>query len=208
MAQNWNLPPAGTDYANVVLKTTFPDAMESLRTCHSGAAAPTSPVAYMLWADTTTGYLKIRDGANVAWIRVAPLATESTYTMASDLVASMSATTTFRCGAALRAGTLRRLLVVGETATTSTVANEWRFQVTRYPASAPGTPVNCISANVGTYTALGGVGGGAELVAFGAYLLTPDQNTTVAETDVYTVTATAVGTPTTVANVRMILEAY
>lgn len=208
MAQNWNLPPAGTDYANVVLKTTFPDAMESLRTCHSGASAPTSPVAYMLWADTTTGYLKIRDGANVAWVRVAPLATESTYTMASDLVASMSATTTFRCGAALRAGTLRRVLIVGETATTSTVANEWRFQVTRYPAAAPGSPVTGFSANVGTYTALAGVGGGAELVAFAAYALTPDQNTTVAELDVYTVTATAVGTPTTVANVRAIVEAY
>lgn len=208
MSQSWNLPPAGTDYANVVLKTTFPDAMETLRTLNSGASAPASTVAYMLWADTSAGYLKIRNAANTGWVRVAPLATESTYTMPSDLVASMAATTTFRCGAALRAGTLRRLLVVGETATTSTVANEWRFQITRYPASAPGTPVNCISANVGTYTALGGVGGGAELVAFGAYLLTPDQNTTVAETDVYTVTATAVGTPTTVANVRMILEAY
>lgn len=208
MAQNWNLPPAGTDYANVVLKTTFPDAMETLRTCHSGASAPTSPVAYMLWADTTTGYLKIRDGANVAWVRVSPLATESTYTLASDLVASMSATTTFRCGAALRAGTLRRVLIVGETATTSTVANEWRFQVTRYPASAPGSPVTGFSANVGTYTALAGVGGGAELVAFAAYALVPNQNTTVAELDVYTVTATAVGTPTTVANVRAIVEAY
>ena len=208
MAQNWNLPPAGTDYANVVLKTTFPDAMETLRTCHSGASAPTSPVAYMLWADTTTGYLKIRDGANVAWVRVAPLATESTYTLASDLVASMSATTTFRCGAALRAGTLRRVLIVGETATTSTVAIEWRFQVTRYPASAPGSPVTGFSANVGTYTALAGVGGGAELVAFAAYALVPNQNTTVAELDVYTVTATAVGTPTTVANVRAIVEAY
>jgi hypothetical protein len=208
MSQSWNLPPAGTDYANVVLKTTFPDAMETLRTLNSGASAPASTVAYMLWADTTAGYLKIRNAANTAWVRVAPLATESTYTMASDVVASMSATTTFRCGAALRAGTLRRVLIVGETATTSTVANEWRFQVTRYPASAPGSPVTGFSANVGTYTALAGVGGGAELVAFAAYSLTPNQNTTVAELDVYTVTATAVGTPTTVANVRAIVEAY
>lgn len=208
MSQSWNLPPAGTDYANVVLKTTFPDAMETLRTLNSGASAPASTVAYMLWADTTAGYLKIRNAANTAWLRVAPLATESTYTMASDLVASMSATTTFQCGAALRAGTLRRVLIVGETATTSTVANEWRFQVTRYPASAPGSPVTGFSANVGTYTALAGVGGGAELVAFAAYSLTPNQNTTVAELDVYTVTATAVGTPTTVANVRAIVEAY
>jgi hypothetical protein len=208
MSQSWNLPPAGTDYANVVLKTTFPDAMETLRTLNSGASAPASTVAYMLWADTSGGYLKMRNAANTGWIRVAPLATESTYTLASDLVSSMSATTTFRCGAALRAGTLRRVLIVGETATTSTVANEWRFQVTRYPASAPGSPVTGFSANVGTYTALAGVGGGAELVAFAAYALVPNQNTTVAELDVYTVTATAVGTPTTVANVRAIVEAY
>lgn len=208
MAQTWNLPPAGTDYANVVLKTTFPDAMESLRTCHSGASAPSSTVAYMLWADTTTGYLKLRNAANTAWIRVTPLATDATYQMVANTVASLGATTTVRAGVALRAGTLRRVLIVGETATTSSSGNEWQFQLTRYPTATPGSPVTCFSATVGTFTALAGVGGGAELVAWQAYSLTPDQNTTVAELDVYAVTLTKVGTATTVTNAQVIVEAY
>jgi hypothetical protein len=41
---------------------------EAVRTFFSGATAPTSPVAYMLWFDTTAGYVKERNGANDAWI--------------------------------------------------------------------------------------------------------------------------------------------
>jgi hypothetical protein len=46
----------------------------ALGTLQSGASAPSTTYAYMQWADTTTGLLKIRDSANAAWITVGTLA--------------------------------------------------------------------------------------------------------------------------------------
>jgi len=46
----------------------------ALGTLQSGASAPSTTYAYMQWADTTTGLLKIRDAANAAWITVGTLA--------------------------------------------------------------------------------------------------------------------------------------
>jgi hypothetical protein len=42
---------------------------------NSGSAAPSTTYAYMWWADTTTGLLKIRNAANSAWVTVGTLAT-------------------------------------------------------------------------------------------------------------------------------------
>jgi len=46
------------------------DTAEALETLFAGAAAPTSPTAYMLWADASTSTLKQRNGANDDWIIV------------------------------------------------------------------------------------------------------------------------------------------
>ena len=40
---------------------------------NSGATAPSTTYAYMLWADTSTNLLKLRNGANSAWITVGDL---------------------------------------------------------------------------------------------------------------------------------------
>jgi len=48
-------------------------ALQALGSLQSGATAPTTTYAYMLWADTTTGLLKMRNGANDAWITIADL---------------------------------------------------------------------------------------------------------------------------------------
>ena len=40
---------------------------------NSGASAPATTYAYMLWADTSTNLLKLRNGANSAWITVGDL---------------------------------------------------------------------------------------------------------------------------------------
>ncbi len=58
-------------------------ALQALAGLSSGAAAPVTPYPYQLWADTTTGNLKIRNAANAAWITLwnlstAPIATVST----------------------------------------------------------------------------------------------------------------------------------
>jgi hypothetical protein len=48
--------------------------LAALGTLQSGASAPSTTFAYMPWADTTAGLLKIRNAANSGWITVGTLA--------------------------------------------------------------------------------------------------------------------------------------
>tara|TARA_R110002012_G_scaffold80407_1_gene203991 strand:- start:1458 stop:2288 length:831 start_codon:yes stop_codon:yes gene_type:complete len=49
-------------------------ALTAIAGANSGANAPSTTYAYQLWADTTSGNLKIRNGGNSAWIEVGALA--------------------------------------------------------------------------------------------------------------------------------------
>ena len=49
-------------------------ALTAIATANSGANSPTTTYAFQLWADTTSGNLKIRNGGNSAWIVVGALA--------------------------------------------------------------------------------------------------------------------------------------
>ena len=49
-------------------------ALTAIATANSGATTPTTTFAYQLWADTTSGNLKIRNGGDSAWIEVGALA--------------------------------------------------------------------------------------------------------------------------------------
>jgi len=49
-------------------------ALAAIATINSGATAPTTTYAFQLWADTTTGLLKIRNAANSAFVTVGTLA--------------------------------------------------------------------------------------------------------------------------------------
>ena len=64
-------------------------ALQALATLSSGATAPASPYPYQLWADITTGNLKIRNAANTAWVTLwnlstAPIASVSIRTIVAD----------------------------------------------------------------------------------------------------------------------------
>ncbi len=74
-------------------------ALQALAGLSSGAAAPVTPYPYQLWADTTTGKLKIRNTGNTSWITLWSLSTgpittvseqvfvlSGTYTAPTDLV--------------------------------------------------------------------------------------------------------------------------
>lgn len=50
--------------------TAINNALDTLKTLHSGPTAPGSPTAYQLWADATTGLLKIRNATNTAWLPI------------------------------------------------------------------------------------------------------------------------------------------
>ena len=43
------------------------DALQAILTNNSSASAPSTTAAYMLWADTNTGILKIRNSSNDGW---------------------------------------------------------------------------------------------------------------------------------------------
>jgi hypothetical protein len=68
------------DY-NIALQTlsTFVNdlnaALVAIASHNSGPSAPTRPIAFMLWADTTNDLLKIRDAANATWITIGRLST-------------------------------------------------------------------------------------------------------------------------------------
>lgn len=195
MAQTYTPTFASTDFADLVLSETIPDNFEALRSMFSGASEPSNPVAYQPWADTATGWLKFRNAGNTAWVQVAPLATDFRLQLAVEgwAAATVSASKTDKLAIVPRAGTIKRIAVLSGAATSSSSGNEWQFVLTKYPASAPGSPVAMFSGTVGTFTALGGVGGGAEMVANAAYFLTPNQNATVADGDVIELTLTKVG---------------
>ena len=72
-------------------------ALTAIATANSGTSAPTTTYAYQLWADTTSGNLKIRNGGDSAWIVVGALAghvyTSVVSTNPASLLAGMSGTT-------------------------------------------------------------------------------------------------------------------
>lgn len=77
MSQTWDIDliiPASTSPSTDIQRII--DGFLSLRSCFSGASEPTGAnrVAYMLWADTTTGLLKIRNAADSAWVTIGTLA--------------------------------------------------------------------------------------------------------------------------------------
>lgn len=208
MSQTFALP-AGTDYVNQYLAGGLNSNLEALRSSFSGASAPTSPspVPGQLWADTSTGFLMVRNAANNGWTRVAPLSASVVVQLAAEgWAGTLSASKTDWIGSVPRVGTIRRLVMVSAAATTSSSGNEWQFQLRKYPAAAPGSPVDLFSGTVGTHTQVEGVGGGVEFVADAAYVLTPDQNAGVLDLDQLELVVTKAGTVANLTQFRALVE--
>lgn len=207
MAQNWWLPFVGTLKANQALKVQLGESMEALRTCFRGSSAPASIVDGMLWEDTGSSPAMLRIRNSGAWVAVGPLAAAwSQQLTGPSWTGSLSATKTDEVGTAPRACTVLRLVMTAKVASTSSSGNEWQFQLQKRPFSAPTSPVQLFSGTVGTFTALGGVGGGAEFVAHKAYVLTPNQNLTLADLDRLELIATKLGTATTLTDFHARVE--
>lgn len=159
---------------------------------------PTQGFRVRVLAGSPTGLLEFNGSA---WVAIHALQLASPWD-----VASLSATTTVKLGVAPRAGTVKRLVILCETASTSSSGNEWQFSLLKRTVASPGSTVAMFTTTVGTFTSLSGVGGGAEFVAHKAYVLTPNQNASVGDLDVLELTMTKVGTATTLANVRAFVE--
>ncbi len=89
MSQN-SMVIGNADGATV--RAAINSALQALVGNSSGTTAPATTYAYMPWADTTSGLLKMRNGANTAWVTIgtldaiflglADLATAQTWTKA------------------------------------------------------------------------------------------------------------------------------
>ena len=59
--------------SGAAFRSDLNNALSAIATTSSGASAPGTTFAYQFWLDTTANILKIRDGANTAWVNVASL---------------------------------------------------------------------------------------------------------------------------------------
>lgn len=60
--------------SGAAVRSDINDALSAIVSNNSGTSAPSTTFAYQLWADTTTGLLKIRNAANSAWVSIGTLA--------------------------------------------------------------------------------------------------------------------------------------
>ena len=70
--QDFNIE-TGDANTGLSMRSAINAALQALASLSSGATAPSTTYAYMLWVDTTNNLLKMRNGANSAWITVGTL---------------------------------------------------------------------------------------------------------------------------------------
>ena len=180
------------------------DAIQSLQSSFSGAAAPPSPVAGQLWWDTANKALFLRNAANSAWVRILAANEDNSAFEWGDDIGTLNATTKLWVPPKKSAIYVQDLVIVSDTASASSSGNEWQMKVTNKTLS-----LELFSGTVGTFTALGGVGGGAEIAANTPYVLTCNQNNTaIAANSALEVTLTKVGAATTLTRVGVFLRGY
>ena len=69
-------------------------ALTAIATANSGNSAPTSTSPFQLWADTSSGYLKIRNSGDSAWIIVGALASPNLGLMLASRFPNVNANVT------------------------------------------------------------------------------------------------------------------
>lgn len=201
MSQSF-LPVVDGQVIDNVLKTTLPDRDEALRTSFSGASAPSSPVAYQIWADTSTGLLKRRNSANSDWDTIGHLHRDaSEHSVMVGELATLSASRKLFVPPQRVSGAIRRVVVVSDTATTSDASNKWQVTLKNLTQAS----ASLFSATPSTEDVVAGVGGG-EIVANAAWVLLPDQNATFAADEVLEIELVKVGAPTTLARLSVFVE--
>ncbi len=72
--------------AGAAFRADLNNALQALGSLSSGAMAPSTTYAYMLWADTTSGQLKQRNAANSGWVVRATLAEAFTLSRSSNTI--------------------------------------------------------------------------------------------------------------------------
>lgn len=202
MAQNWLLNFAGqTDSLAAAVVTRIPEALEALRTLFSGSSFPATPVAHMLFAHTTDKLIYQRDAANANWLPYAPLNGNPGRLIVPVRLGALAAGT-FRIAVAPAPMRIVRVGLMASANVAASSGNEWTFRVRNQT-----TGVELFSGTVGTFTTLGGVGGGA-LTADTVRWLTTNQNQNALEGAALQFIVAQVGSPDAVADFSITLDMY
>lgn len=187
MTQSFD-PPASSDSLSVS-HAKIVNALESLRDCFTGASAPGASIraAGMLWHDTTTSTLKIRNAADSAWIVLANLADQDARAVTGAFVFQAATYGTEKQIAILRmpfAATIVRACLISSLATSgSDGSNYWESYVRNVTAGNDLCGAKWTS-------------NGSELTLNAAKDLAADQNLNVAKGDVLAGTIRSAGAPT------------
>lgn len=154
------------------VRSDLNNALLAIVSNNSGATAPSPTYAYQLWADTTTNTLKLRNGANSAWLVVGDL-TAANLGLATLASPTFTGTVTIPAGASISG--YAPLASPSFTGTT-TFGGSADFSGTGYvdlpagtTAQRPGTPSDGMiryNTTLGTFEgykngAWGAIGGGA-----------------------------------------------
>lgn len=193
-----------SDRADTVIKTLLPDAVGSVTDLFIGDGLP-DPSDWpfrdgQLCADRTSKLIYQWHASSGQWRPFAPLFGQAgRRTLALKLGALAADVHRLVAPAPMR---VTRVGLVPSASTSDSSGNEWTFALQNVSEAQA-----LFSGTVGTFTTLAGVGGG-DLVADTAYWLLADQNQELAEGDVLTLTVAAVGSPTAVGDVTLVLDGY
>lgn len=148
MAQDWtdNIPSASNQWASDLedMEANF----EAIKSLFSGTSAPSNPVAYMPWGDTTNHIFKLRNEANSSWLSVWDMANNKPIitNLSGDITAAMIHSD-YKDGAAGTAS----LRTLSTTATSACAGNDSRLSDTRTPTDATVTGVKTPVYTAGSY---------------------------------------------------------
>ena len=201
MSQSFTSTLAGSavSFASAVRELLIANDL-ALLSLHSGSSEPAYTVAGMLWLDTGNGLLKIRNSGNSAWHVLAVYGQDlRAQRVCIGEALSLSAARSWHWYAPQDV-TVSRLVLVTDTATTSSSGNEWTVELANLTQTE-----DLFSATVGSYQTDGSIGGG-EFAADTVEPFVPDQNAAVDADDVLEVTLTPAGSATTLGRVSVWVE--
>lgn len=185
--------PANTDPLGVVVLSHLVDRTTSLRANFTGTTEPSTTTPHMLWADTTTGMLRLRNTLDSAWLDVCPLSFQPLPTVTLQPSGALAAAELQI--AVPHDATISRVIMVPNTTTTGSVdgVTDWEFALENVTQA-----VQLFATDPSTAT--------TEMTLDAAYVLTPDQNQSATALDVLRLTITQNGTPTAVSDVSIAIE--
>jgi hypothetical protein len=90
-SQNGIVLPTVSPYPGLTMLHNVNSAFDTLQTNFSGTSAPSTPITYQLWADTTNSLLKIYDGSN--WLPVAKFSGNTWVSISNGVIGTIPAST-------------------------------------------------------------------------------------------------------------------